>query len=619
MPRGAPLPSPHHASAIPTGPPPLDRRQAAAEAARAIGPGAFAAEHRPHGARHNGRPRHRRAAEGDTREGQAQADLTSPDHERRSGQQRFAPRRAAGVARPLHGAGPGAGRRRAGAAARALPGRPLRARLPHAAPAPDRHHPLGPVHGRAREQSDAVAVRHLSGRGRVRRSRAADARARDPSHRVLPQQGQGHPRSVRRHRRQARRRGAAHARGADRAPRRGPEDRERGARDRVRHPGDRRGHACRPARQPDRAHGRAGPGQGRVRAHAHRAAGVVDPVLALADPARPPGVQRPEAPVQRVPARAPLPADRGDGLGMRRALLAVAALCVACAGARAAPFAPPAALLGDEGVATTEDARALLVNPALLGQRYPSELWLGYSRDVARDDAYAAFTTWQRLGFGYSRTFDRANRYALGFSLGSAEARLGWTSILRAAAAPQDERDWDGQAGLMLRTRPWLSIGAGVEHVLEPLVGGERLPRAYTMGLGLRPLALVRERAHDAGVRLTLQGDVTLEEGRSHESARVRVGAALEPVPGLELRFTARDHGAFTAGLTLRGVRGSGSATGGRDQGDRAYESYSLSSHAGEERTALASRRERRVAVVRMAGTLSDQSLGDGLMGGGGT
>ena len=157
-----------------------------------------------------------------------------------------------------------------------------------------------------------------------------------------------------------------------------------------------------------------------------------------------------------------------------------------------------------------------------------------------------------------------------------------------------------------------------MEHVLEPLVGGERLPRAYTMGLGLRPLALVRERAHDVGLRLTLQGDVTLEEGGSHESARVRVGAALEPIPGLELRFTARDHGAFTAGLTLRGVRGSGSAAGGREQGDRAYESYAISSHAGEERTALASRRERRVAVVRMAGTLSDQPLGDGLLGGGG-
>ncbi len=301
-----------------------------------------------------------------------------------------------------------------------------------------------------------------------------------------------------------------------------------------------------------------------------------------------------------------------------RALLGGALACLAAAAAGATPGPRGPALLGDEFVAATDDARALFTNPAALGQRYPSERWLGYARTAAGEEAYTALASWRRLGLGYARGLDRGHDYALGFSLGSGSLRLGWAGTLAAAAAPRAERDLDGTLGVLARPRPWLSVGGRVAHVFEPRVDGARVPRAYTWGLGLRPLALARERAHEAGLRLTLLGEVELDEGGSPETARVRTGLALEPVSGLELRLTAHGHDAYTAGLTLRGVRGGAAATQARARGERTGERYALTAHEGEERTVLVSRRERRVAVVRIAGPLADQPLGGGLLSGGG-
>src|ERR1043166_5597726 len=142
--------------------------------------------------------------------------------------------------------------------------------------------------------------------------RARGAREGDPLDGLLPQQGEVDPRGVRRHRAEARRRGTANARGAHRAPGRGAEDRERRARKRLRHSRRRGGHPRHAAREPARAHERDRSGEDRVRAHAARAARAVDAVLALADPARSRRVPGPEAPVQRLPARAALSEARRE-------------------------------------------------------------------------------------------------------------------------------------------------------------------------------------------------------------------------------------------------------------------------------------------------------------------
>jgi len=295
--------------------------------------------------------------------------------------------------------------------------------------------------------------------------------------------------------------------------------------------------------------------------------------------------------------------------------IAVAALLAGSPPAVAADAAP-ILLGGDDGVATTDDARALLVNPAALGQRHPSELWFGGAHGPDGRTAWEVLATWRRLGFSLERDGSGGHAFGAGFSLGGPRARLGWTQVLRTAAAPRDERVWDANAGLLLRPAPWLSLGGRLEHVLEPRIAGAQQVRTWTAGLGLRPLAFSPARAHGAGVRFTLLGEVTAEEGESPGREDVRAGAALEVVPGLELRAMGGEHG-VQVGVTLRQPRSSVTGALERRRDDRDRERWAVSAHTGEDRTVFVPRGGRRVARLRLAGPLADEALGGGLAGGG--
>ena len=303
----------------------------------------------------------------------------------------------------------------------------------------------------------------------------------------------------------------------------------------------------------------------------------------------------------------------------RATLLAALGLTLTTAPAFAQSAAlPPLAMFGDESVAATDDARAYVLNPAALGNRYPSEWLLSWARRQGTTTHVTALATWRRLGFGFTRERDSSQSLGAGFSLGDERLRLGWASDLRLAARPGDERDWDHRAALLSRPSPWLSVGASAEHVTQPVFRGRRLSREYTLGLGLRPLAWSRVRAHDAGTRLTLTGDVMMREGAATSAARVRVGATLEPLRGLELHASAARGREFRLGVTLRGVRGNATAARMQVDGDRVYDSYTTSSHTGEDRVGRPSRAQQRVAWVRAGGVLVDEALGGGVMGGGG-
>jgi len=303
----------------------------------------------------------------------------------------------------------------------------------------------------------------------------------------------------------------------------------------------------------------------------------------------------------------------------RREIVAAAVAALALGATLATAAVPPPFLLGDDGVATTDDARAFLVNPAALGERYPSELWFGGARDHDDRTAWEVLATWRRLGFSMERDLAGGHAFGAGFSLGGERARLGWTQVLRTAAAPRDERVWDASAGLLVRPAPWLSLGGRMAHVLEPRIAGAQQVRTWTAGLGLRPFALSPARAHGAGVRFTLLGEVTAEEGESPRREDVRAGAALELVPGLELRAVGGEH-TVQVGVTLRQPRSSvAGATRHRRDGSTSLDRvrWAVSAHAGEDRTVFLPRRDRRVARLRLAGPLADEALGGGLGGGG--
>lgn len=292
-------------------------------------------------------------------------------------------------------------------------------------------------------------------------------------------------------------------------------------------------------------------------------------------------------------------------------------LCVLPVDAFADP-APSSAWLGGESVAVTDDARAMLGNPAGIGVRYPSELWLSWAGTPEHERFESGLLTVGRVGYAMTPEPAGVRRHALGWSLGGDRFRLGWANDLWIAGRPREQRTLDARAGLLMRPAPWLSVGTSVAHVFEPSFDGARMPRTYTIGLGLRPLALSRTRAHTSGVRFTLTGDVTLEERAPNRSARVRIGAGVEPLRGVELGLTAADHGAVTFGVTIRSTRShAGFARTSRDDGPDESR-LAFSSHGGEDRALKVAKFEQRVALVRMGGVLTDEALGGGLMGGGG-
>ena len=90
-------------------------------------------------------------------------------------------------------------------------------------------------------------------------------------------------------------------------------------------------------------------------------------------------------------------------MSLRRLAAACAALVVlagpgAAYGSALTP-AQPLLLYGDESVASTDDARAYLTNPAAIGQRYPSELLLAWARRDPEHEWNTGVGTWRRLAF----------------------------------------------------------------------------------------------------------------------------------------------------------------------------------------------------------------------------
>lgn len=301
---------------------------------------------------------------------------------------------------------------------------------------------------------------------------------------------------------------------------------------------------------------------------------------------------------------------------MRRFLpVALALAALAGPAARAGAQGWPLVAAGTEGVATTDDARAMLFNPAALGARYPSELRAGWARRGEGQDWTQFMGSAGGFGWYALRAPDGARDYGLALAAGEERLRFGWSPhwlAMRGHGSVADHR-----LGVLSRLAPWLAAGATAEHLGEPDFRGARLGRSWTLGAGLRPLAFDRARAHDLGTRFTLGADVTLDEDAGREAARTRVTAELEPVRGLVLHAALARDREVRLGVTLRGVNSSLSAGTARIGETRLHDAYAVSLHAGEERTAFASRKDLRVAVVRAGGLLADESLGGAALFGG--
>ena len=311
------------------------------------------------------------------------------------------------------------------------------------------------------------------------------------------------------------------------------------------------------------------------------------------------------------PTRSPAAPGPVPLLRRLRSALAPAVLLVLAGAARPAAAAPtpefPEPLFGNESVAATDGASGFMVNPAAGGLRYPGELLLALTDFEPTGRLYRGAYAHGGSGLAVSTSPGGPKAYLLGFNGGRDLMRLG-TSIswLRGGGT----RATDYRLGLLSRPSPWLSLGATADHLFQPRFVGERLGRAYTFGIGVRPLALSRPRAHDWGPRVTLTADVLMDEDASRAQARLRFGGELELAAGLVLRGAVQDHGGFQLGVGFLGphLGYHPSAAFDRDR-HRLAATHALSFHRGEERNVFTDARMRRVAVVRAGGVLGDEAL----------
>ncbi len=298
------------------------------------------------------------------------------------------------------------------------------------------------------------------------------------------------------------------------------------------------------------------------------------------------------------------------------------ALCLVGSSALVAhtePLSPTA--LGFESVAAVDDARALQVNPAALGLRYPFEMRVGFASDALDRDRWAGSATFAWHGFGIfgERIKSQARSYGAGVAGGSDALRLGWTAAVLAPDGTGEASVGDHTLGALSRPLPWLSLGGTLAHATAPTFRGERLDREQTYAVALRPLALSRTAAGGAGTRWTVTAEIVLREGEDAEAARTRVGMELEPTAGLVLRASA-ERDAYRIGVGIFGARSSGHASQHHVEDVRTVESYAWSTHRGEDATRFLLPAQRRVATVRVGGVLVDESLGGmSLLGSGGT
>jgi protease-4 len=290
-----------------------------------------------------------------------------------------------------------------------------------------------------------------------------------------------------------------------------------------------------------------------------------------------------------------------------------ALILLACAAAPAWAAAPtpalPYLLHGNESVAAADGALGAIFNPAALGTRYPAELLVAYSRAPGRREINDGLLALGGLGFRATRVRDVAQLYGVSLGGGGDALRVGETAQWQVSALTHT-RIVDHRVGMLSRPAPWLSLGGVVDHLFQPGIDRTTLRRVYTLGLGLRPLAVPIAVAHAIGPRLTLTADCSLAEGGARGQARVRVGAEVEPIAGIALRGALEDHGGFHLGLGLRGPSTSvGMHRASEKAGAPDYVTSTVSVHAGEDRTALAARSPRRVAVIRAGGALGDEAL----------
>ena len=258
--------------------------------------------------------------------------------------------------------------------------------------------------------------------------------------------------------------------------------------------------------------------------------------------------------------------------------------------------------------ATVDATSSLWLNPAgigLDGSDGAYLLWPASSSENVLFDGhqYGAAINLGQLAFGWESYHDSTRvqrRYSWGFSTKLADGiSIGGT--YHWSTGLNRENTWD--AGLLIRPRRWLSIGAQVTDLGRPRDNGVALDPTWHMSLALRPF----------GPRFTVSADGTLwhQSGNSYgDNPDVNLLANWEVVKGVHLHGGyAIDSKMTFAGVSITGgVLEAGSYTASNDnEPARDAGGVWLRSSTKRSQSILDNLSPKQIVVIRLEGPLGEE------------
>lgn len=246
-------------------------------------------------------------------------------------------------------------------------------------------------------------------------------------------------------------------------------------------------------------------------------------------------------------------------------------------------------------VATSDEASAILVNPAGLGVEKGSFLLFSMKLEE-KNKHWNLLLSAHSLGFGYARY----ERDVQDFNLSSG-FRMSGNLYAGFRNRWQKSPEWtiysiDG--GFLFRPKDFLSIGGVVENINEPEYGsGVKILKRYIGGVGLRPF----------GDRITLFAEA--EGERKSEDITMSYGAELELVDGVVLSGRFKDEDDFSVGIGLNFTYSSiGYNFVNRDTSHFIH----LSSSSEIQRTVF---KKKKIVEIDLSGEIEDMPKGFSLFG----
>jgi hypothetical protein len=249
---------------------------------------------------------------------------------------------------------------------------------------------------------------------------------------------------------------------------------------------------------------------------------------------------------------------------MKAILLSIVLLFPVTASLAQSQLPPTFLTLPQSSVATTDDALALLVNPAGLGVSDGNGFYFlaPYISDGHFEDW--GFVAGDNFGFAAEalRTDPTGVRRRYTWGLGFGDHGTYWGFNYSWTTGIDRQNTWD--IGILERPFRFLSVGAVARGVNSPRLYGKRLPIGWDLGLGFRPLGMFKQEWAKPSDRLTLTLDASLRRfddrpGQTHqklfEYIDYRYGIQAEPIPGITLHVDyspdlkgVRQHDAIISG-----------------------------------------------------------------------